>query len=79
VGISTDFSFDHADWYDEIAANPGFFDESYTRWGPIQWMAPEMFIGIGHHLGERGWDDADVAAVLGGSFRRVAEQTWLSP
>ncbi|BBY07377.1 dipeptidase [Mycobacterium noviomagense] len=79
VGISTDFSFDHADWYDEIAVKSGLFDENYTRWGPIQWMTPETFIGIGHHLAERGWDDADVAAVLGGNFRRVAEQTWLSP
>ncbi|WP_375485660.1 hypothetical protein [uncultured Mycobacterium sp.] len=34
---------------------------------------------VGHHLTERGWADADVAAVLGGNFRRVAEQTWLSP
>ncbi len=41
-------------------------------------MSPEMFIGIGHYLSERGWDDADVAAVLGANFRRVAEQTWLT-
>ncbi|HZU49808.1 MAG TPA: membrane dipeptidase [Mycobacterium sp.] len=79
VGISTDFSFDHGDWYDEIAANSSLFDESYTRWGPIQWMPPETFVGLGHHLSERGWSDADVAAVLSGNFRRVAEQTWLSP
>lgn len=40
-------------------------------------MPPEVFIGIGHYLRERGWDDADVAAVMGANFRRVAEQTWL--
>jgi membrane dipeptidase len=78
VGISTDFSFDNGDFLAELAANPTLFDESYTRWGPIQWMPPETFVEIGHHLSERGWDDADVAAVLGKNFRRVAEQTWLA-
>ncbi|EID17025.1 hypothetical protein MXEN_02564 [Mycobacterium xenopi RIVM700367] len=42
-------------------------------------MPPEIFIGIGQHLSKRGWTDAEVAAVLGGNFRRVAEQTWLTP
>jgi membrane dipeptidase len=79
VGISTDFSFDHRDWYDEIAANSALFDDSYTRWGPIQWMPPETFIGIGQHLSERGWGDGDIAAVLSANFRRVAKQTWLCP
>jgi membrane dipeptidase len=78
VGISTDFSFDTGDFLDELAADPELFDESYTRWGPIQWMPPEVFIGVGHYLSERGWDDADVAAVMGANFRRVAEQTWLA-
>jgi membrane dipeptidase len=78
VGISTDFSFDSGDFLDGLAANPDLFDESYTRWGPIQRMPPETFVGIGHYLGERGWGDADVAAVMGANFRRVAEQTWLT-
>lgn len=78
VGLSTDFSFDYADWLAELEANPGLFDESYTRWGPLQWMPPETFIGIGTHLTERGWDDVDITAVLGANFRRVAEQTWMA-
>lgn len=78
VGLSTDFSFDHGDWVDALAANPGLFDESYTRWGPIQWMPPETFVGIGRHLSERGWNDTDITAVLGANFKRVAEQTWLT-
>jgi membrane dipeptidase len=77
VGLSTDFSFDHGDWLDELAANPRLFDESYTRWGPIRWMPPETFVGIGQHLSECGWDDTDITAVLGANFQRVAEHTWL--
>ncbi len=78
VGISTDFSFDYADFVIELDANTQFFDDSYTRWGPIQWMPPETFATIGEHLRDRGWSDADVAAVLGGNFQRVARQVWPS-
>ncbi|BBZ14386.1 dipeptidase [Mycobacterium branderi] len=76
VGISTDFSFDHADFVAELRANPQLFDASYTRWGPIEWMPPETFVTIGEHLRDRGWSDADVTAVLGGNFQLVARQVW---
>uniref|UniRef100_UPI003D94CF15 dipeptidase n=1 Tax=Gordonia sp. B7-2 TaxID=3420932 RepID=UPI003D94CF15 len=76
VGVSTDHSFDQEDFYAEIAANPEAFDESYTRWGPIQWMPPETFVTLGTHLAQRGWSDADIRAVLGGNFLRVARESW---
>ncbi|ETW25783.1 membrane dipeptidase [Mycobacterium gastri 'Wayne'] len=44
VGVSTDFSFDYADVIDEFARNPHLFDDSYTRWGPIQGMTPETLL-----------------------------------
>jgi membrane dipeptidase len=77
VGVSTDHSFDHADFNAEMLANPQLFDQSYTRWGPIQWMTPETWLGLRAHLCDRGWSEADVSAVLGGNFRRVAQQVWL--
>ncbi|ORW96601.1 membrane dipeptidase [Mycobacterium sp. IEC1808] len=76
VGVSTDFSFDFADFVDEVVRNPHLFDDSYTRWGPIQWMPPETFLGLEDHLRGRGWSVADIHAVLGGNFRRVAGQIW---
>ncbi|WP_431816195.1 dipeptidase [Gordonia jacobaea] len=76
VGVSTDHSFDAADFLTEIRDHPDSFDDSYTRWGPIQWMAPEVFITLGAHLSLRGWGDSDIAAVLGGNFRRVAAESW---
>ncbi|MCZ4581705.1 membrane dipeptidase [Gordonia amicalis] len=76
VGVSTDHSFDAADFLDEIRANPHLFDDSYTRWGPITWMAPETFLTLGDHLTQRGWAPADIAAVLHGNFLRVARETW---
>jgi membrane dipeptidase len=76
VGVSTDFSFDHTEITEEMAANPQLFDASYTRWGPIQWMPPETWLRLGEHLSARGWADTDIAAVLGGNFHRVARQAW---
>lgn len=54
VGVSTDFSFDFADFVEEVVRNPHLFDDSYTRWGPIQWMPPETFLGLDDHLRRRG-------------------------
>jgi membrane dipeptidase len=76
VGVSTDFSFDFADFHDELARNPHLFDDSYTRWGPIQWMPPETVVGLDEHLRRRGWNAPDIQAVLGGNFHRVARQAW---
>ncbi len=77
VGISSDFSFDHADFNDELLRNPHLFDDSYTAWGgPIQWMPPETVLALGHHLGGRGWSDGAIHAVLGGNFHRVAKHAW---
>lgn len=76
VGVSTDHSFDADDFLAEIAANPEVFDESYTRWGPIQWMPPEDFVRLEAFLAGRGWSSSDIAAVTGGNFLRVAERVW---
>lgn len=78
VGVSTDYSFDPTELTDEIAANPQLFDDSYTRWGPIQWMPPETWLGLRAYLSARGWAEADIGAVLGGNFHRVAGQSWRS-
>lgn len=76
VGVSTDHSFDAADFLAEVTANPELFDESYTRWGPIRWMPPETFVTLGDHLRARGWSDSDIDAVLGRNYERVARATW---
>ncbi|MDF0529135.1 membrane dipeptidase [Tsukamurella sp. 8F] len=76
VGVSSDFSFDHEEFVRTILASPELYDESYTRWGPIQWMPPEVFVTLGTHLAGQGWDDAAITAVLGGNFLRVARESW---
>jgi membrane dipeptidase len=76
VGVSTDFSFDWRTFRETIARSPELYDDSYTRWGPMEWMPPETLVGLGAALDARGWSDTDVAAVLGGNFRRVAAESW---
>ncbi len=76
VGVSTDFSFDYVDFYDELARNPDMFDDSYTRWGEIRWMEPETLVQLGGHLSRQGWTNADIEAVLSGNFYRVARHAW---
>lgn len=76
VGVSTDFSFDWETFRDVLATSPELYDASYTAWGPVEWMPPETFIQLGGALAARGWADADIAAVLGENFRRVALESW---
>lgn len=76
VGISTDYSFDWETFRDVLATSPDLYDASYTAWGPVEWMPPETFVGIGAALAGRGWGDGDIAAVVGGNFRRVAAESW---
>jgi membrane dipeptidase len=76
VGVSTDYSFDHEDLNREMVANPELFPEVYRRWGPINFMPPEDLLRVDGALRDRGYPDDAVAGILGGNFRRVAEQVW---
>ena len=76
VGVSTDFPFDAGDLRQEMLDNPELFPESYTRWGPIDFMPPEDLLRVERALEDRGYPAAAVTAILGGNFRRVAEQNW---
>ncbi|MGQ4597009.1 membrane dipeptidase [Nocardia sp. R6R-6] len=80
VGVGSDYSFDAEDFNAELRQNPEAFSESYTRWGPLQWVPPEDLIGaadlpgLDEVLAGRGFSAADRAAVFGENFRRVARR-----
>jgi len=76
VGLATDFPFDVEDFNRELAANPHLFPDGYTRWGAINFMPPEVLLRVDDALRERGYPAEAVTAILGGNFRRVAEQVW---
>jgi membrane dipeptidase len=79
VGLSTDFPFDIDDLNQEVMANPQLFPDSYTRWGPVNFLTPEDLLQVGTTLDEAGYPADAVAAILGGNFRRVADQVWKEP
>ena len=60
----------------EMTSNPGLFPESYTRWGPIEFMPPEGLLQVEAALEARGYPPDAVTAILGGNFRRVAGKVW---
>ncbi len=79
VGLATDYPFDIDDFHRELDANPHLFPDSYTRWGPISFMTPENLARVDTALHARGYLADAVTAILGGNFRRVAEQVWNTP
>ncbi|TSD99437.1 membrane dipeptidase [Skermania sp. ID1734] len=76
VGIGSDYSFDHVDFNLELQTNPQAFSDAYTAYGPLQWVPPEDTVTLDSVLAERGWSPADIDAVCGGNFARVARQVW---
>ncbi len=76
VGLSTDFPFDADDLNQEVAASPDLFPDSFTRWGPINFLPPEGLLQVSSALENRGYPSAAITAILGGNFRRIARQVW---
>jgi microsomal dipeptidase-like Zn-dependent dipeptidase len=76
VGVSSDYSFDLDDLNREMAENPELFPEMYARWGPIKIMPPEDLLRVEQALIDRGYPTEAITGILGGNFRRVAEQVW---
>jgi microsomal dipeptidase-like Zn-dependent dipeptidase len=76
VGVSTDFPFDHEDLNRELRENAHLFSDWFTRWGPIDFLAPERLFTVGDALRDRGYPQDAITAILGGNLRRVAGQVW---
>ena len=75
VGVASDYPFDHEDFNLEMMTNPELFPESYTRWGPIEFMPPEGLLRVEAALEAKGYPPDAVTAILGGNFRRVARRS----
>ncbi|MFF5443214.1 dipeptidase [Streptomyces achromogenes] len=76
VGVSSDYPFDHDDFNAMLEQSPELFPDSYTRWGPIDFLPPEGLLTVEDALIARGYPDDAVTAILGGNFHRVAAQVW---
>lgn len=74
VGLGIDYSFDDEEFQEFVRQNPHVFptgDFEFTSFAE-----PEQTPEIARLLGERGFSETEVAAILGGNFLRVASQVW---
>ncbi|MGA8456081.1 MAG: membrane dipeptidase, partial [Streptosporangiaceae bacterium] len=74
VGIGTDYVFDTDDLNLELA-NAQIFPASY-RGRQVDFFPPEQLAALEAELAGRGYPAADIAAIMGGNFLRVARQVW---
>jgi membrane dipeptidase len=78
VGIGTDFVFDTEDLSLELE-NAQIFPASYRGGGQMDFFPPEQLAPLEAELVGRGYPAADIAAIMGGNFLRVARQVWTQP
>jgi membrane dipeptidase len=75
VGIGTDFVFDTDDLNRELE-NSQIFPPSYRTGNQMEFFPPEQLGPLEAELAGRGYSVADIAAIMGGNFLRVARQVW---
>ena len=79
VGIGLDYFFEtdvDASFQEALAANEDYWPREQYPGGAIRCAAPCQLRGLTAELLSRGRGEAEVRAVLGGNFLRVAGQVW---
>ena len=79
VGIGLDYFFEadvDASFQEALAANEDFWPREQYPGGEIRCAAPSQLRELAAGLLRRGRSPADVRAVLGGNFLRVAAEVW---
>lgn len=79
TGIGLDYFHDtggETDFNGTLADNADFWPPAQYPGGGVNCAAPSQFLGIAGELLDRGVSEVDVAGILGGNFKRVAEQVW---
>ena len=79
VGIGLDYFFDaevDASFQEALAGNEDYWPRDRYPGGAVRCAAPSQLPELAAELLRRGRSEADVRAVLGANFLRVAEQVW---
>lgn len=79
VGIGLDYAFEGEDGEDlaEVTQrNPAYWPPDQYNWPRVDCAHPAQLAPLAEELFRRGWNEADVAGVMGGNFMRVAEAVW---
>lgn len=75
VGLSLDYVYDQQELSDHLASMTDTFPDGVPP--EIRLVAPEALTAIVQGLLGKGYGDADVRAILGESWARVAKSSWL--
>jgi membrane dipeptidase len=78
VGLGLDFVFEQGELNDHLEAHRDVFPASggYADLLPLRFVSPWQLPELTAELLRLGYGDADVRAILGGNFLRVAAQVW---
>lgn len=76
VAIALDSAFDLPDFSAKLNASPDFWPTNLGYRSGIRMAEPEQWPEIIAGLLARGYSDADVRAIAGGNFLRVARAVW---
>lgn len=76
VGVASDYPFDYEDFRAEMLSNPQVFPEPYTRYGPIDFVAPSLMLQLHDALAAHGYPDEAVHKILWANFARIAAAVW---
>ncbi len=76
VGIGLDYVFDQVELANELATKRHTWPDPDAYAGDLVMLGPEALPEIAIALMRRGYADDDLAKIMGGNWRRVAEAVW---
>ncbi len=76
VGIALDYVYDGEELAEYLATMRETFPNDATYAQPISMVGPEAFPDIAAGLLSRGYAEGDIAKIVGGNWRRIAERVW---
>ena len=79
VGLGIDSCFDQSALDQLSETQPEIWPAEMSYGTGLVIAGPEVLPGIVENLLSRGYAEADIAAIMGGNFMRVARQVWKSP
>lgn len=75
IGLGLDYALDHEDTKVLIKSNPALFPQTH-KYDDVELLAPEIIPHLYSGLKNKGYTHADIQAILGGNFLRVAKEVW---
>jgi membrane dipeptidase len=76
VGFGLDYVVDDAELNEYVTAHPELFPPELGYSAGMKMLAPEQVPELAEALLQFGFSDADLGAMLGGNWLRVARQVW---